>query len=341
MKGEKKMRSRACRVLLGVCAVFFLFAAMGVGAADAKPEYILKVAYVVPEEQSTHVCARDFFKAYVEEKSEGRIKVELYPNAQLGGDRQAIESVMIGTLEATIPAVAVLANFEPKFQVFDLPFLFETKAAAYKALDGELGNILADSLPEGLKILVYAENGFRHITNNKGPITSPDDLKGLKIRTMENPVHMDTFRAMGANPTPISFGELYTALQQGTIDAQENPIPLVYTSKFFEVQDYYTLTGHFYAATVIAINDGFFNSLPEDLQQVVQEGANLYREEQRKLSQQQDIEMLEKLKEAGMQVNTLTDEQRQAFVEVTKPVYTKYEDVIGADLIELARQANE
>lgn len=335
------MKSRVGKALLGLCAVMIVFTAFGILKAEAKEEYVMRVAYVVPEEQSTHVCARDYFKKYIEEQSEGRIKVELYPNGQLGGDRQAIESVMIGTVEATIPAVAVLSNFEPKFQVFDLPFLFETKAAAYRALDGEVGKMLADSLPEGLKILVYAENGFRHITNNVGPIHSPDDLKGLKVRTMENPVHMATFKAMGANPTPINFGELYTALQQGTIDAQENPIPLVYTSKFYEVQKYYTLTGHFYAATVIAINDVFFNSLPEDLQQIVQEGANLYRDEQRKLSQQQDIEMLEKLKEAGMKINTISEEERQAFVKATQPVYEEYEEIIGADLIEMARQANE
>lgn len=309
---------------------------------DAQKTYTIKLAYVVAETQSTHIAARDVFKKYVEEKSDGRIKVELYPNGQLGGDRQAIEAVQLGTIQMTIPAAAVLSGFEPKFQVFDLPFLFKSKDAAYKALDGELGKKLSDMLiPLGLKNLVYGENGYRHTSNNKGPITKPEDLKGLKIRTMENPVHMATFKALGANPTPISFGELYTALQQKTVDAQENPIPLVFTSKFFEVQKYYSLTGHVYAATVVLINNDFFNSLPQDLQNIIIEGAEKYKDEQRKLSDQQDKEMLDGLSKAGMQINELTPEQKQAFIEATLPVYDQFKDELGADLIELAKKANE
>ena len=158
---------------------------------------------------------------------------------------------------------------------------------------------------------------------------------------MENPVHMATFKALGANPTPISFGELYTALQQGTVDAQENPIALVYTSKFYEVQKYYTLDGHVYAATAVLINNDFFNKLPSDLQKVVVEGTEKYREEQRKLSSKQDVEMLEALKKANMKVNELTDVQKQKFIQATLPVYDQFKDVLGADLIELAKQANK
>lgn len=309
---------------------------------DTQKTYTIKLAYVVPETQSTHIAAKEVFKKYVEEKSEGRIKVELYPNGQLGGDRQAIEAVQLGTIQMTIPAAAVLSGFEPKFQVFDLPYLFKSKEAAYKALDGELGQKLSDMLiPLGLRNLAFGENGYRHITNNRGPIEKPEDLKGLKIRTMENPVHMATFRVLGANPTPMSFGELYTALQQGTVDAQENPIPLVYTSKFYEVQDYYTLDGHVYASTAVLINNDFYNSLPEDLQKVVKEGAEKFRDEQRKLSSKQDEEMLEKLKEEGMKINTLTPEQKQKFIEATLPVYDEFKDELGEDLVELAKQANK
>ncbi|SFG12525.1 tripartite ATP-independent transporter solute receptor, DctP family [Desulfotomaculum arcticum] len=307
----------------------------------AKDTYTIKLAYVVPETQSTHIAAKEVFKKYVEEKSNGRIKVELHPNGELGGDRQAIEAVQLGTIQMTIPAAAVLSGFEPKFQVFDLPYLFKSKEAAYKALDGELGKKLSDLLiPLGLRNLAYGENGFRNITNNKGPINSPADLKGVKIRTMENPVHMATFKALGANPTPISFGELYTALQQGTVDAEENPIPLVYTSKFYEVQKYYTLDGHVYAATAVLINNDFFNSLPEDLQQIIVEGAEKYKDEQRKLSSQQDTEMLRALKDKGMQINELTPEQKQEFIDATLPVYDQFKDVLGEDLINLAKQAN-
>lgn len=300
--------------------------------------YEISLAYVVPETQSTHIAAAEVFKPYVEEQSEGRIKVNLFPNGQLGGDRQAIEGVQMGTIDMTIPAAAVLSGFEEKFQIFDLPFLFSSKDEVYEALDGELGNKLSDLLlPLGLRNLAYGENGFRHITNDEGPITKPSDLEGLKIRTMENPVHMETFRELGANPTPVSFGELYTALQQGTVDAQENPIPLVYTSKFYEVQDYYSLTGHVYAATVVLINEELFQSMPEDLQNIIIEGAELYRDEQRELSSQQDEEMLQELRNEGMTINELTNEEKQGFIDATKSVYEEFEDVIGSELMELVR----
>ena len=310
-------------------------------AQKAPEQIVIKVAYVVPETQSSHIAAVDF-KKYVEEKSGGRIKVELYPNGQLGSDRQAIEAVSLGTIQMTIPAVAVLSGFEKSFMVLDLPFLFKDRQAAYKALDGELGRKLAEKLPAiGLKSLAFAENGFRNITNNRGPITEPKDLKGLKIRTMENPVHMETFRQLGANPTPMAFGELYTALQQKTVDAQENPVSLIYTTKFYEVQKYCTLSGHVYAATALLINNDFFNKLPADLQKILQDAAILYRDNQRKLALQQDTEWVAKLKEAGMKVNELTPEQKQKFIEATKPVYEKFKAQLGADLVELALKANQ
>lgn len=313
----------------------------GEKAGTAGEPIIIKLAYVVPETQSTHLAAVDF-KRFVEEKSQGRVKVELYPNGQLGGDRQAIEAVQVGTIQMTIPAAAVMSGFEKKFMVFDLPFLFKDRQAAYKALDGELGQKLNALLPSlGLKNLVYGENGYRNITNNRGPIHEPKDLAGLKIRTMENPVHIDSFKLLGANPTPMAFGELYTALQQKTVDAQENPISLIYTSKFYEVQKYLSLTGHVYAATVVLINNDFYNKLPEDIKKIVDEGAVKFRDEQRGLAARQDTEWVDKLKQSGMQVNELTPEQKQKFIAATRPVYDKYKNEIGADLVDLAIAANK
>ena len=304
----------------------------------------MKVAYVVPEAQSTHVAAVEFFKPYVEEHTNGEIIVELYPNGQLGGDRQVIEAVGLGTIHMTIPAVAVLSGFDEHFQVFDLPFLFNSREEAYKALDGELGEKLNALLPPiGLKNLAYAENGFRMVTNNRGPVAKPEDLAGLKIRTMENPIHIATFKAWGANPTPISFGELYTALQQKTVDAEENPIPLIYTSKFNEVQKYCSLTGHVYAATLLIVNDAWFNGLSPEHQKVLMEAAAIYRTEQRKISAQQDIEMIEELKKTGMQINELTPEQKKAFADSASSVYSEFAESVpgGQDLIDLARKAIE
>jgi C4-dicarboxylate-binding protein DctP len=303
--------------------------------------YTIRIAHLVPEEQSSHVAA-ETFKEKLEKESDGRIKVELYPNGQLyGSDREAIEAVQLGNIEMTIPAVAPLASFNDKFMVFDLPFLFNNNEAAYKALDGELGQELLKDLEENnIKGLVFGENGFRHMSNNKGPIESPEDIEGQKFRTLENPLHTDTFKAFGANASPFAFGELYTALQQGTYDAMECPVSLYYTNKFYEVQDYLSMTGHVYAATALLMNNDFYNELPEDLQKLVTEASEEFREEQRGLAQKQDVEFLEKLKESGMQVNELTDEQRDKFRDAASSVYDKYVDRIGQDLVDKALEAN-
>lgn len=312
------------------------------GGESSGETFTIRLAHLVPEEQSSHVGAVAF-KEKLEKESDGRLKVELYPNGQLyGSDREAIEAVQLGNVEMTIPAVAAMASFNEKFQVFDLPFLFNNNEAAYRALDGDLGTeLLADLENNGIKGLVFGENGFRHVSNNEGPIEKPEDMEGLKMRTLESPLHTDTFNAFGANASPFAFGELYTALQQGTYDAMDCPISLYYTNKFYEVQDYLTLTGHVYAATALLVNNDFYNTLPSDLQDLVMEASEEFRTEQRELAQQQDKEFLEQLETEGMKVNDLTDEQRNAFREAAEPVYTKYEDQIGKELIDQALAANE
>lgn len=308
---------------------------------ESEGSYTIRIAYLVSEEQSSHIAA-ETFKEKLEKESDGRLKVELYPNGQLyASDREAIEAVQLGNIEMTIPAVAPLASFNKKFMVFDLPFLFNDHDAAYRALDGALGEQLLGELENNdLKGLVFAENGFRHMSNNNGPIHGIADLKGLKYRTLENPVHTDTFKAFGANASPFAFGELYTALQQKTYDAMESPISLYYTNKFYEVQNYLTITSHVYAATILLMNNEFFNSLPEDLQQLVVKTSEEYRTEQRKLAQEQDVDFLNKLKESGMEVNELTPEEREEFKDATKSVYDKYVSEIGEDLVKMAEDAN-
>jgi tripartite ATP-independent transporter DctP family solute receptor len=304
--------------------------------------HTIRIAYLVSEEQSSHLAAVTY-KEKLEKESDGRLKVELYPNGQLyASDREAIEAVQLGNIEMTIPALAPLASFNKKFLVFDLPFLFNNHEAAYKALDGELGQELLKELETNdLKGLVFAENGFRNMSNNTGPIEKPEDLKGLKFRTLENPVHTATFKSFGANASPFAFGELYTALQQKTYDAMESPISLYYTNKFYEVQDYLTMTGHVYAATILLMNNEFYNGLPKDLQELVVKASEEYRTEQREIAQKQDVEFLEKLKENGMKVNELTAEQRELFREAAKSVYDQYVPEIGEDLVNKALDANK
>lgn len=312
------------------------------GKGGEKEVHTIRIAYLVSEEQSSHLAAVTY-KEKLEKESDGRLKVELYPNGQLyASDREAIEAVQLGNIEMTIPALAPLASFNKKFLVFDLPFLFNDNKAAYKALDGELGQELLKELETNdLKGLVFAENGFRNMSNNTGAIEKPEDLKGLKFRTLENPVHTDTFKSFGANASPFAFGELYTALQQKTYDAMESPISLYYTNKFYEVQDYLTMTGHVYAATILLMNNDFYNGLPKDLQELVVKASEEYRTEQREIAQKQDVEFLEKLKENGMKVNELTAEQRELFREAAKSVYDQYVPEIGEELVNKALAANK
>lgn len=327
--------------MYGIAALAAVLTVVLTGAAFAAPEFVIKVGYILPETQSDHIIMRDVFKKDIEEKSGGRISVELYPNGQLGGDRELIESVQLGTVQVAIPATSALAGFDKRFQVFDLPFLFKSKETAFKALDGELGHKVDELLkPLGMRNLGYGENGYRHITNNRNPVRKPDDLKGIKLRTMENPLHLAFFKMLGANPTPMSFGELYTALQQGTVDGQENPVVLVYTAKFFEVQKFYSLTGHVYSATMLVANDDFFASMPEDLWKIVEDAGKRYVVEQRALAEEQEHKFLDELKKVGLQINELTPEEKQLFIDATLPVYDQFKDIIGAELVELAKKAN-
>ena len=304
--------------------------------------YTLRVAYLPPEEQSTHAAALDFEKS-IEEKSAGRIDVQLYPNGVLfGSDREAIEAVQLGNVEMAIPAMPAIAGFNKKFMVFDLPFLFQSKESAYKALDGDLGDFLLKDLEKnGLKGLSYGENGYRHLSNNRRPVTKPEDMDGIKMRTLENPLHTETFKTFGANAAPFAFGELYTALQQNTFDAMECPISIYSTNKFYEVQKYLTLSGHVYTATLLVANERFYNSLPADLQQIIDEASTDFRDQQRNLAEEQDEESLEQIKKGGMIVNELTEEQREEFKKAAAPVYKKYVPLIGKDLVEMAEEANK
>ncbi|MBM7649424.1 tripartite ATP-independent transporter DctP family solute receptor [Bacillus ectoiniformans] len=328
-----------------LAAAFAALMLSGCSSAKVNSEgeeiYTLRVTYVPPKEQSSHVAAEAFAEK-VERESDGRIDVQLYPNGVLfGSDREGIEAVQLGNVEMVIPAMPAIAGFNKKFMVFDLPFLFNSKENAYKALDGELGDILLKDLEKnGLKGLAFAENGYRHMSNNKQPITKPSDMDGIKIRTLENPLHTDTFKSFGANAAPFAFGELYTALQQNTFDAMECPVSLYSTNKFYEVQKYLTLSGHVYTATLLLANKDFYDSLPADLQQVLDEASLEYRDNQRLLAEKQDEESLKQIQAEGMIVNELTEEQREEFKKAAQPVYEKYVPIIGEELVKLAEKAN-
>lgn len=303
----------------------------------------IRLAHLVNPTQSTHIMSEEF-KKQIEEESDGRLKVELYPSGSLfPSDREAIEAVQLGNVEMTIPALASVSGFDQDFMILDLPYLFEDTEEAYSVLDGPFGQGLLDGLEDvNIKGLVYGENGFRHITNNLHPVYTPDDIEGQKMRTLESPVHADVFNAFGANASPFAFGEMYSTLQQGTYDAMESPIALMYTSNLYEVQQYMSLTSHVYMPVALLMNNDFYESLEPDLQEIVVDAAEDYREDQRILSQEQNEEYMDEMVEAGLQVNDLTDEEKQAFSEKAEPVYDNYEEMLGSELFnELDRAVEE
>lgn len=306
-------------------------------AEGASDSFEIGVTYTTPESGATHI-GLEKFKELVEESTDGQVKVELYPNGQLyASEREAIEATQAGNIEMTVAASAPVAGFDERFLALDLPFIFPDHDTAYEALDGELGQKLLDGLPEiGLVGLGYGETGMRQLTNNSHPIEKPEDLNGLKIRTMENQVHIDTFNEYGANASPFAFGELYSALQQNVYDGMENPINLIDQMKFYEVVDYLTISNHAYTATVAFMNEDLFNSMPEDVQKNVKESLLESMDLQRETARQQDEDGMGPVKDA-MEVNELSPEQKQLFIEAAEPIFKKYEEQIGSELMELAR----
>lgn len=291
---------------------------------------IIRIAYTLSPESHYHKGLEKFAEL-VEEKSNDQIDVQLFHSAQLGSERDAIEGVSMGTLEATLSSTGPLANFSKKFMLFDLPFIIQDRATAFEALDGQLGSDMLSSLDsKGIKGLGFWENGFRMLTNSNRPINTPEDVKGLKIRLMENPVHMETFKALGAQPVPMPFGELFTALQQKTVDGQENPLVIIDTSKFYEVQDNLAITGHFYSPAVFMINNDFFNGLTPELQDAITNAESEARTWQRDYCINLEEELVETLKSKGMEI---TYPDKKAFQEATQSVYDKFKDEIGEDLI--------
>ncbi len=329
------------RKLLAVFTVMTVVAVMA-GTAFAAPEYTIKVAYIGSDSHPTMRAMKEYFVKPIEEGSQGRIKVELYPNAQLGGDREISEGVQMGTIQMAIPASAPLAGFDKRVQVLELPYLFTTKKAAFEAADGILGEKLNSYLAaKGMLILGFQENGFRHVTNNRGPVKAPADLKGIKIRTMENPIHLAFFKAVGANPTPMSWGELYTALQQGTVDAQENPYAMIVDGKFYEVQKYVSETGHVFSFEVLIANKKFMDNLPADLNALVVKSAREATLKQREYMDEEEAAFKEEVIQGGMTANSLTPEEKQPFVDAAEKVYPMFEKDFGEEVMEILKQVRK
>ncbi len=308
-------------------AAMFVVSAVTMGAAQ---ERTLKLAHVVNERDAFHVCALKF-KEVVEAGSEGALKVTIFSNAKLGDERTLLENLRMGVVDAAIITGGPIINFMPKFGVFDLPFLFRDTDHAYAVLDGPIGQKMLKEMEKfRWKGLAYGERGFRNLTNSVRSVKIPDDVKGLKIRLMQNPIYVESFKALGANATPMAWTEALTALQQGTIDGQENPLNVIVAFKLYESQKYLSLTRHAYAPNVIMMSMATWKKLSREQQELVQKAAKEAAQANRDWDNQKDAEWLQFLKDQGMEV---VEPNLQAFRDAVKPIYDKYTDQFGAETI--------
>ncbi len=278
----------------------------------------------------------DVMKQYIESKTNGKITVNIYPNSQLGAEIESVEQVQNGMLEMATASIGPITTFQEKFAVLDIPFLFDNYQQAWAVFDSKVGTELMDTLEEsGLKGLAYMENGFRHTTNTVKPITKIGDYKGLKIRTMEAPMHMANFTALGANPTPVPWSELYLAMSQKIVDGQENPLANIWELNMYEVQKYVSLTGHIYDAMPLVTNLKWFNALPMEYQKIIEKGAILGQNYSRFINANREDLIASQLAAKGMKVNALTPEALEEIKTVSQPVVSaKVKEKIGGDFVD-------
>lgn len=309
-----------------VLAVAMLMAMVGVPlfAID------IKLAHVVNEQDAFHLAATKF-KELTEKYTNGEIKVTIFPNAVLGDERTLLERMKMGIVDAGVITSGPFVNFVPQFGVVDMPFLFRDAEHAYKVLDGPIGDkLFADLEPQGWKGLAWAERGFRNLTNNKRPINKPEDVAGLKIRLMQNPIYVDSFKALGANAVPMAWTEALTALQQHTIDGQENPLNVIVSFKLYESQKYLAITRHAYAPAPIIMSMMTWKKLTPAQQTAVLKAAREAAQYERDYDNQNEAGWLKELADKGM---VITRPDLSAFLKAVKPVYDTYSDKFGKDLI--------
>jgi TRAP-type transport system periplasmic protein len=305
----------------------FTFGLLALAASAAQAQTTIKIGYANTKESHLGVGAAVFCDE-IQNKTSGRYTCQHFPSSALGGEREMTEGLQIGTIDAANLTTGPLGNFVPEVRILDLPFLFRDYDHARKTLDGSIGNeLLGKFTSKGLVALAWTENGFRHMTNNKRAINRPTDAAGLKMRTMENKVHIEGYKAFGIQPTPMAFPEVFGALQQGTVDGQENPIPVILASKFSQVQKHLSLTSHVYSPAVLMLSPRLWAKVVEADKPIFQEAARKAAAAQRKKVNDDETNGVAQLEKSGMAVVRTVD--AQAFRDAMKPVYLSLEKELG------------
>lgn len=332
-------------VFFVVLMPFILIACLnedGDGGAEASgdAEYVIRLPHIVSTDNPAH-HATESFKEEVEKESDGKVEVQIFPNGELyDSDRELIEALQLNNIEMSLVGTPSLGNFDERFYVLDLPFIFDDREGPREALSGELGEELSGGLEElNLKSLGYGYDGFRHILNSKKPIETLEDMKGLKIRVQESEIQEALFNALDANASPLAYGELYSALQQKVYDGMDGPFAMIDSGKFDEVQEYMSLTSHQYSGLIFLMSAEKFNEYPEDIQEIINTAGKNMVEEYYELVDEAEDTIRAELEES-IEVNEISEEELQKFKDAVQPVYDEFADVVGQDLIDMAEDSN-
>ena len=318
---------RMCRL---VPALALLCAAALSPAASAQTAMKINISVA---QNSHYGVAIDTFAREVEKRTNGRYQIQNFYSGALGAERESVEGVQLGTLDLTMTSTGPLPNFVPEVAILDIPFLFRDYAHARAVLDGPIGQEMLQKFPpKGMVALAWGENGFRHMTNSKRPVNVPDDLKGLKMRTMENPIHIQAYKQFGILPTPMAFTEVFTALQQGTVDGQENPLSVITAAKLDQVQKNLSLTGHVYSPAVILINNGQWDKLSAADKQAFLDAAKEAVKANRARIDEDERKAVADLRAKGMLVVENVDKAK--FQATLAPVYADFGKRFGQDNID-------
>lgn len=285
----------------------------------------IKVGHIAGPDEPYSIGFNQYAEA-VEEATDGRVQFEIFANGELGGEADVTEQVQMGSVDMSLVTTGVLGDFYDDLSVLDLPFLFRDVDHAYTVLDSDFGQELLDGMSElGIKSIAFWENGVRHISNNIRPVYKPEDMVGLKMRTVENSIYLDTYEAFGSEPIPMAFPEVYSSLQQGVIDGNDQPYTILSGKKIYEVQKYVSEVGLYYASAILLMNEDFFDSLPEDIQEVIVDLGKEYAGIQRQIAQDTDLELKEELKDE-LEIIEVDEIDMDAFIEAVEPVYENLDD---------------
>ncbi len=307
--------------------------AAGLAQAADIQKRTLRFSHVQPKESHMGYGVEKFAEL-VKEKSGGKITVRAFHNGTLGGDIQTLSALQGGTLDLTTMPPGLMVGMAAEFGAFDLPFLFQSFEEADKMLDGSVGEKFMNRLPDGLVGLAYWDHGFRNLSNSKRPIARQEDIEGLKIRVLQAPLMIDTFKQLGANALPLPFTELFTAMETGAVDGQDNPIVAFETNKFYEVQKHLSNTRHVYNPLIVLMSQKSWDKLSADEQKILREAAEETREDQRKVSREMEAKALKTAQEHGTVYTEISDAERARMAQSMAPVIERYKGQIGAELVD-------